>query len=117
MKKTKDTYLTDLYKKLNDIDKKIEFQQIRSSTIDISDRTSTYEFIKSMSLPGHPHSNAPMERYFNTLKTELIYQNSYSSETDLYDAISNFAYTYYNKQRPHSYNNYKTPYTVRTSHK
>ena len=72
---------------------------------------------QSMSFPGHPHSNAPMERYFNTLKTELIYQNSYSSETDLYDAISNFAYTYYNKQRPHSYNNYKTPYAVRTSHK
>ena len=45
MKKTKDTYLTDLYKKLNDIDKKIELQKIRSSTIDINYRTSTYEFI------------------------------------------------------------------------
>lgn len=44
-------------------------------------------FEQSMSKVGYPYDNAPMERYFNILKNDLIY--------------------------PHSYNNYKTPYEAR----
>jgi len=33
-----------------------------------------------MSKAGYPYYNAPMERYFNTLNDELIYQNYYHSE-------------------------------------
>ena len=55
----------------------------------------------------------PMERYFNTLKTELIYQHNYRTETELYSAIEEFAYVHYNHVRPHSYNNYKTPFETR----
>ena len=42
--------------------------------------TEFYIFIKitqSMSSAGCPYNNAPMERYFNTLKNELIYLFSY----------------------------------------
>ena len=64
--------------------------------------------IQSMSKAGYPYDNAPMERYFNTLKNELIYQHAYQTEEALYTAIEEFAYTTYNHRRPHSYNNYKT---------
>ena len=68
---------------------------------------------QSMSKAGYPYDNAPMERYFNTLKNDLIYQHYYHTEKELYDAIEEFAYVHYNHVRPHSYNNYKTPFEAR----
>ena len=68
---------------------------------------------QSMSKAGYPYDNAPMERYFNTLKNDLIYQHYYHSKKELYTAIEEFAYVQYNHVRPHSYNNYKTPYEAR----
>lgn len=59
---------------------------------------------QSMSKPGCPYDNAPMERYFNTLKTELLYLHEYETEAALYSAINNYAYGYYNNKRPHTYN-------------
>ncbi len=68
---------------------------------------------QSMSAAGCPYDNAPMERYYNTFKAELI--NHFNSRTDeeLAHAISEFAYVWYNQVRPHSYNNYRTPYETR----
>ena len=34
---------------------------------------------QSMSKAGYPYDNAPMERYFNTLKNELINEHSYKT--------------------------------------
>ena len=68
---------------------------------------------QSMSKAGYPYDNAPMERYFNTLKQELIYQHIYHSEEELYDAVEEFAYVTYNHVRPHSYNQYQTPFEAR----
>ena len=68
---------------------------------------------QSMSKAGYPYDNAPMERYFNTLKNDLIYQYHYHTDEELYKAIEEFAYVHYNHVRPHSYNNYKTPYEAR----
>ena len=44
---------------------------------------------------------------------ECIYQHYYHTEDELYTAIEEFAYVQYNHVRPHSYNNYKTPYEAR----
>lgn len=68
---------------------------------------------QSMSKAGFPYDNAPMERYFNTLKNDLIYQHYYHTEEELYTAVEEFAYAQYNHVRPHSYNNYKMPYEAR----
>ena len=69
---------------------------------------------QSMSRAGYPYDNAPMERYFNTLKNDLIYNYYYHSDCgELYPAVEQFAYVYYNHVRPHSYNNYKTPFEAR----
>ncbi len=70
---------------------------------------------QSMSKAGYPYDNAPMERYFNTLKNDLIYNHSYRTETELYTAIEEYAYVTYNHVRPHSYNGYKTPFEARYS--
>ena len=68
---------------------------------------------QSMSKAGYPYDNAPMERYFNTLKNELINLHNYHTEKELYTAIEEFVYTQYNHVRPHSYNNYRTPFEAR----
>lgn len=68
---------------------------------------------QSMSKAGYPYDNAPMERYFNTLKNELIYSRNYKNEKELYDAIDNFAYVTYNHERPHTYDNGRTPFEAR----
>ena len=68
---------------------------------------------QSMSRAGCPYDNAPMERYYNTLKTELIYQYTFHTVDALDYAVSEFAYNWYNQIRPHSYNGYLTPYERR----
>lgn len=68
---------------------------------------------QSMSKAGYPYDNAPMERYFNTLKNELIYLYEYDTEEALYRAVEEFSYVEYNHVRPHSFNGYLTPYQAR----
>lgn len=68
--------------------------------------------VQSMSKPGYPYDNAPMERYFNTLKAELINLQRYVTEEELFEAIQMYAYGWYNNQRPHSFNNGLPPSKV-----
>jgi putative transposase len=68
---------------------------------------------QSMSKAGYPYDNAPMERYYNTLKNELIYLHFYHSDEELDRAVNDFAYFWYNHVRPHSYNGYLTPFEAR----
>ena len=68
---------------------------------------------QSMSKAGYPYDNAPMERYFNTLKNDFINQHEYRTEDELYKAVEEFAYVTYNHVRPHSYNGYLTPFEAR----
>lgn len=96
----------------------------RSITIH-SDRGSQFtsktfvEFCKnnqirqSMSQPGCPYDNSPMERFFNTLKTELIHVKKFNTIWDLQQEIEEFSYIWYNHIRPHSYNDYLTPFEKR----
>ena len=60
--------------------------------------------LQSMSRAGCPYDNAPMERFFNTLKTERVYQKYYQTEAALYQDILSFSYGWYNNVRPHTYN-------------
>ncbi len=69
---------------------------------------------QSMSRAGCPYDNAPMECYYNTLKTELIYQHNFETAAEPDYAVSEFAYDWYNQVRPHSYNGYLTPFEKRS---
>ncbi len=68
-----------------------------------------------MSRAGTPYDNAPMERYYNTLKAEEVYLHRYDTDAQLDQAIQQFAYIWYNQIRPHSYNGYPTPIEKRIS--
>lgn len=70
---------------------------------------------QSMSRAGCPYDNAPMERYYNTLKSERIYHFSYKTKKELDVAVEDFAYIWYNHVRPHSFNNGKTPAQARAA--
>ena len=65
---------------------------------------------QSMSKAGYPYDNAPMERYFNTLKNECTNLYKFETEEALYQKVEEFAYVDYNHVRPHSFNDYRTPY-------
>ena len=68
---------------------------------------------QSMSKAGYPYDNAPMERYFNTLKNECTNLYEFETEEALYQKVEEFAYVDYNHVRPHSFNDYRTPYEAR----
>ena len=70
---------------------------------------------QSMSKAGYPYDNAPMERYFNTLKNECTNLYAFQAEEELYQTVEEFAYVTYNHVRPHSHNGYRTPYQMRTA--
>jgi len=70
---------------------------------------------QSMSRAGTPYDNAVMERFYNTLKEELIYQFSFDSDEELNKAVYEYTYFYYNQIRPHSYNGHLTPFEKRFS--
>jgi len=78
-----------------------------------TDFCESVNVVQSMSKAGYPYDNAPMERYFNTLKNECTSLHEYQTEEELYEAVEEFAYAYYNHVRPHSYNGYRTPYQAR----
>lgn len=73
---------------------------------------SEHGITQSMSRPGCPYDNAPMERYFNTLKAELLNLHRYKSESEMFDAVTAYAYIWYNRLRPHSYNGNLPPCRV-----
>lgn len=60
--------------------------------------------VQSMSRRGNCWDNAPMERVFRSFKSEWMPKQGYR---DLYEAtrdIGRYLMSYYNRQRPHSYN-------------
>lgn len=50
---------------------------------------------QSMSKAVYPYDNIPMERYFNTLKNDLIYKHYYRTEDELYIVVEKFEYVQY----------------------
>lgn len=69
--------------------------------------------IQSMSKSGCPYDNAPMERFYKSFKTELIYLNKFENEKQLDEAVNKYVYVWYNHVRPHSYNGGLTPFEAR----
>ncbi len=63
-----------------------------------------YQIKQSMSRRGNCWDNAPMERFFRSLKTENMPKNGYSSDKVASDSVRDYIYKYYNLVRPHSHN-------------
>jgi len=91
------------------------YQGVQFSSLEFTSFCSSKGITQSMSRAVMPYDNAPMERYYNTLKAELINQYHFHTDKELNDAVKNFTYDWYNQIRPHSYNNYLTPHEKRYS--
>ena len=68
---------------------------------------------QSMSQAGCPYDNAPMERFYNTLKNEYFNLRKFRDVESLDHGIYQFIYGKYNRKRPHSYNGGLTPLAAR----
>ena len=68
---------------------------------------------QSMSHAGCPYDNAPMERFYNTLKNEYFYLRNFKDVESLNNGIYQYVYGKYNRKRPHSYNGGLTPHAAR----
>lgn len=70
-----------------------------------------YGFRISMSRPGTPSDNQPIESFWKTLKTEITDIRHLGYE-EAKQEILNYIYLYYNSERLHSGIGYKTPNSV-----
>jgi len=67
------------------------------------------KFIQSMSGKGNCYDNAVVESFFHTLKTELVYFETYFTREDARNSIFEYIETHYNRFRMHSTLNYCSP--------
>lgn len=65
-------------------------------------------FTQSFSKAYTPYDNSVMESFFSNLKREELYRSKYRSENELRAAVDKYM-IFYNEQRPHATNQYKTP--------
>jgi transposase InsO family protein len=66
-------------------------------------------FICSMSRKGNCWDNSPMESFFKTLKTELVYHRHYKSRSEAKLEIFEYIEVFYNRFRLHSAIGYESP--------
>jgi transposase InsO family protein len=69
----------------------------------------SYKITQSMSSTGNCYDNAITESFFHSLKTELIYWNSYQTREEAKRSIFDYIEIFYNRQRLHSALNYLSP--------
>ena len=68
-----------------------------------------YQIKQSLSRKGNCWDNAPMERFFRSLKTEWIPETGYRSFVEAKEQITHYIVGYYSRYRPHSNNDGLTP--------
>ncbi|AYD46469.1 IS3 family transposase [Arachidicoccus soli] len=73
-------------------------------------KIASWNITQSMSRKGNCWDNAPSESFFKTLKTELVYQQTFRTRKEAESAIFDFIEIWYNRKRRHSSLNYQTPY-------
>ena len=64
--------------------------------------------IQSFSRSRVPYDNSVMESFFSNMKREELYRTKYRSEREFRAAVKKYI-VFYNEQRPHMKNKYKTP--------
>jgi putative transposase len=74
-------------------------------------------FICSMSRKGNCWDNSVAESFFNSLKTELIYTETYATREIAKQSIFNYIETYYNRVRRHSYIGFIAPEKFESQYK
>ena len=70
----------------------------------------------SMSRNGNCYDNAVIESFFKTLKTELIYQEHYTTQEQARHSLYQYIEIFYNRQRLHSALDYQSPTSYEMDH-
>lgn len=73
-----------------------------------SDYLKSLGITQSFSRAHVPYDNSVMESFFSNLKHEELYRTKYRSENEFRAAVDKYI-IFYNEQRPHAKNGYKTP--------
>lgn len=68
-----------------------------------------YGIRQSMSRKGNCWDNAVSESFFHTLKTELIHHQTFRNRDDARQAVFEYIEVFYNRERLHSANGYRSP--------
>ena len=68
-----------------------------------------HSFVQSMSRKGNCWDNAVAESFFHTIKTQMIHHCTFQNVAEAEQALFNYIEVYYNRQRKHSTNGYKSP--------
>ena len=68
-----------------------------------------HKITQSMSRKGNCWDNAPMESFFDTIKSEFIYHEEFNNRQEAISKIFEWIEVFYNRQRIHSALGYKTP--------
>ena len=74
------------------------------------------EMICSMNRKGDCWDNAPMESFFATLKTELVYREQFKTRQEAKAKIFEYIEVFYNRQRRHSSLGMKSPVDFERRH-
>jgi len=69
----------------------------------------TFNAIQSMSGKGNCYDNAVAESFFHTLKTELVYHQTYRTRSQAKTSLFEYIEVFYNRIRKHSALGYKSP--------
>jgi len=76
---------------------------------DYQDLLGDHGMICSMSRKADPWDNAPMESFFATLKTELVFHERFVTREEAKMKIFEYIEVFYNRERRHSSLDYKSP--------
>lgn len=82
---------------------------IQYASADFRKQLDMNGFIQSMSRKGNCWDNAVAESFFGSLKTQLIHHCSFQNSVEAEQALFHYIEIYYNRQRKHSTNGYKSP--------
>lgn len=97
-----------------------ESRQPKRAIIFHSDRGGNYRsktfcnYLKSLNVTQSfsraytPYDNSVVESFFSSFKREELYRTKYRSDKEFKKAVADYM-VFYNTQRPHSNNNYRTP--------
>lgn len=84
-------------------------QGIQYASRDFRAVLSKHGFVQSMSRKGNCWDNAVAESFFASLKTQLIHHCNFQNVLEAEKALFHYIEVYYNRQRKHSTNGYKSP--------
>ena len=74
-------------------------------------------FVSSMSRKGNCWDNAPMESFWGSIKQEWLDGQHFRTRSEAKSAIFEYIWIFYNRQRIHSANGYRTPESYYNEHR